>query len=163
MSKTNIRAGLVTTLVFGLFGPPLGGLIVGVWPFGAFVLFEPIAQAQKTGDVAHWLLSYLGHAAMLWLFIIGECYVLGGLPALIAGLVLGLVVLRAGKFSALLAGCVAALAIFLSALITALAVGQPAFAIVPAVVYTSTIQGVPAVLAAILCRRFLLRWEILDE
>ncbi len=95
-------------------------------------------------------------------------YLYGGLAALIAGLTLATVVFVRRTFSNLIAGVTFALAVPLAALATALVSGQPASAIVPVVVYSSTIlysstiQCLPAVLAALLCRKLLVSWHLIS-
>jgi hypothetical protein len=146
-----------TVLVFGLLGPPIGGLIAGIFPVSVTMMAKIMTIIQQpTGDLLGRGEDFLAVMANLLGFVMFEGYVQGGLAALATGVVLGLLAFASRSFSAPVSAIVAVCMVPAASAAMALWAGTKPEGVVAITIYSSAIQAVPAVIAALSCRRLLL-------
>ncbi len=150
-------AAFATVLVFGVLGPPIGGLIAGIFPVGVTLMAKIMTIIQHpTGDFVSRSEDFLAVMANLLGFVMFEGYVQGGLAALATGALLGLLAFASRSFSALMSAMVAVCMVPAASVAMALWAGTKAEGVVAITIYSSAIQVVPAAIAALSCRRLLL-------
>jgi hypothetical protein len=150
-------AAFATVLVFGVLGPPVGGLIAGIFPVGVTMMAKIMTIIQHpTGDLAGRTADFLAVMANLLGFVMFEGYVQGGLAALGTGALLGLFAFASRSFSAPLSAVVAVCMVPAASVAMALWAGTKLDGVIAITIYSSAIQVVPAVIAALSCRRLLL-------
>jgi len=164
-SKSSRRfptAAFSTILVFGVVGPPIGGLIAGIFPVGVTMMVKIVEIIRHpTGDLVGWSEGFLTSMAALLGFVLFEAYVHGGLAAVFSGVLLGLLAFYSRSFSARMSGIIAVCMVPAASLAMALWAGTELDGVVAITIYSSAIQIVPAVIAALSCRRLLLRLGVI--
>ena|ERR1700683_2982056 len=86
------------TWLFVVFGPPIGGAVYFVWIVGGSVIVSLISGPQ-TGPMSgpHGVLQIITAVAFLAGWIVAYSYLLGALPAALAGFIVGTAQIKFGQ------------------------------------------------------------------
>jgi hypothetical protein len=164
-TKSNRRfptAAFATVAVFSVLGPPIGGLIAGITPMSVVMMAKVATVIEHpAGDLLGWSEGFLTNMTALLGFVMFEGYVQGGLAAVASGALLGLFAFASRSFSARMSAIVAVCMVPAASVAMALWAGTKPEGVVAITIYSSAIQIVPAVIAALSCRRLLLRFGVI--
>jgi hypothetical protein len=116
---------------------------------------------HPTGDLLGWSEGFLTSMAALLGFVMFEGYVQGGLAAIASGALLGLLAFASRSFSARMSGIVAVCMVPAASVAMALWAGTKFEGVVAITIYSTALQIVPGVIAALSCRRVLLRLGVI--
>jgi hypothetical protein len=151
MPDGRTRRVLTTVAVFAVVGPPIGGLVIGVYPLG-ILLATGFATALRQGGAPGSLLDLLARMGWLVALIAAQSYVFAGVPAIMAGVGLATLIGWRGGYGVrqCLSVSVGALVIWNG--VVAVWGAASLDAAIPAVLYPVIVQSIPAVIAALVCR-----------
>jgi hypothetical protein len=159
------KVGAITWL-FVVFGPPIGGAVYFVWIVGASVIVGLISDPQ-TGPISgpHGVIQIITAMAFLAVWIVPYSYLLGALPAALAGFIVGTAQIKFGQLPwkvVLLIGvgigtCDVLIQERLMSLLLHAPVTKPTL---PNVIVGAVILCITCTVATFVCRRVVRNWYV---